>query len=147
MLPDWVNDVPVKLPGLYNLTYLVLVWTFLFCAAFLVFLGLARSAWESYVSQAKIEGNDPERLYALARVIAQGDSLLITLAGIIVGLLSASNSHASVHLSPRDSGIVMGLMAIALGKLVQGVLLQQVQAAAARALAIRRVDNSRKQSV
>lgn len=134
---DWINDVPIDVQGLPNLTWAIYIWGSLFLVCSLYFIYVARQSWRAYRYQFTVNNGRAERLLALGRLLLYIESLLICFIGVAIGIASAARPHVGTRFMFYQGLVVALFMGIPMLKLVQVFTIEQINKIVAAELRMR----------
>lgn len=118
---NWLNQVPVPIPGAPNMTWAAWIWFAGFAIAGISFV---RLAWHALLGfrAATVGRGRSEHLLAAGLLVQQVDSLAIVVAGLTIGVLGVTGPHQVLAADVRASAGLLALLVIPLLKALQGVL-------------------------
>jgi len=134
---NWLNQVPIPIPGAPNMTWAGWIWIGCFLVAGLSFIRLCRHAFKAY--HATDGADRPEKILAVGLVFQQLDSLAIVAAGLTVGVLSVTGPRVpAAPLNGRPLAGLLFLLALPALKAVQGLVAVRIHDAALKELKLKR---------
>lgn len=140
----WLGPLPFDVPGFPGLTGATVLWLAAFLASTLYVAPLAVRAWHGYLMLRGEEDTEAERVYALGQAIARTCGVLIVLAALVAGFVSALTPPVLPRrpFTVSTYEFIAPMLFLALLITVQSIALQWSQDAAAAVLRRRPMTDS-----